>query len=283
MDEASRATQVSCTLVAMSVESTATDPPVGRIVSELKRFGRDSLEQKDGISGIDSGDAAHALVNDLARHPHAFVLGCIADRRVQAEIAWRLPHKIREAAGDFKFETLLRLQKSVWSSVLGSSGHPLASEMERVLPAAIRLIGDRYNGDAARIWAPGSSGATVARRFLAFDGVGPKIANMAVNMLVRDFGIELPRPMPDIAVDTHVLRVFERLGLLGSLAHSGLRSTKAKQRLRLQLRARELNPDWPGELDWPAWQIGRTWCHAGRPPDCGKCCMDTVCPSSGVA
>ena len=269
----------------MNAESTAADPPVGRIVSELKQVGEDALRQKDGISGIHIGADAHALVNDLARHPHAFVIGCIADRRVQADIAWRLPHKIREAAGDFSFETLLRLDKSVWSSVLASSGHPLASAMERVLPAAIRLIGDRYNRDAARIWAPRSSGATVARRFLAFDGVGPKIANMAVNLLISHFDVEIPPPMPDIAVDTHVLRVFERLGLLRSLAHTELSpsATKAKQRLRLQLRARELSPDWPGKLDWPTFYIGRTWCHAGRSPDCGRCCMNAVCPKTGVA
>ena len=269
----------------MNVESTAADPPVCRIVSELKQFGEDSLKQKDGISGIHIGAAAHALVNDIARHPHAFVIGCIADRRVQADIAWRLPHKIREAAGDFRFETLLRLEKSVWSSILASSGHPLASQMEQMLPAAIRLIGDRYNGDAARIWASGSSGATVARRFLAFDGVGPKIANMAVNVLIRDFDVDIPPPRPDIAVDTHVLRVFERLGLLRSLEHSELSvsSKKAKQRLRLQLRARELSPDWPGKLDWPAYHIGRTRCHAGRRPDCRRCCMNAVCPKTGVA
>lgn len=184
--------------MAMNVGFIVADSPVGRIVSELKRCGRDSLELKDGISGIHIGAAAHALVNDLACHPHAFVIGCIADRKVDSDIAWRLPHEIREAAGDFEFETLLRLQKSVWSSVLASSGHPLASEMERVLPAAIRLIGDRYNGDAARIWAPGSSGATIARRFLAFDGVRLKIANMAVNILIRDFDVEIPPPCPTL-------------------------------------------------------------------------------------
>ena len=83
-----------------------------------------------------------------------------------------------------------------------------------------------YGGDASRIWADGSSGAAVARRFLAFDGVGPKIANMAVNILIRDFHIGLATPMADIAVDTHVLRVFERLGLLDRLEHSQLRSTR---------------------------------------------------------
>ncbi|WP_419166640.1 iron-sulfur cluster loop [Candidatus Palauibacter sp.] len=224
------------------------DRPVDEITSLLKRFGAESLERKRGVSSIDVDPAARALVNDLERYPHAFVLACIADRQTKSDIAWSLPGAIREAAKGFEFDTLLEPPKSEWTSVLASSGHRLATEMERLLPAAIGHIGDRYGGDASRIWANGSSGAAVARRFLAFDGVGPKIANMAVNILIRDFGIHLTRPMPDIAVDTHVLRVFERLGLLGRLDHSQLRSTQGKQQLRLQLRARELNPEWPGEL-----------------------------------
>ena len=229
--------------------------PVDDIVSRLKRFGAESIEPRQGVSGIDIEPAARDLVNNLKRYPHAFVLACIADRQTKADIAWNLPHAIREAASGFDLDTLLRLPKEEWASVLASSGHRLGTEMARLLPAAIRHIADAYGGDASRIWADGSSGAAVARRFLAFDGVGPKIANMAMNILIRDFGIRLKTPMPDIAVDTHVLRVFERLGLLGRLEHSQLRSTKDKQGLRLQLRARELSPDWPGELDWPAWHL----------------------------
>ena len=253
-----------------------------RIVSRLKRFGEDSFKQKGSISSLNIGIAARAIVNNFERYPHAFVLGCIADRRVKAEIAWSLPNAIREAAGDFEFETLASLPNSVWSSVLASSGHPLAAEMQKLLPAAIQFIGNRYGGDAAQIWATGSSGVAVARRFLAFDGVGPKIANMAVNILIREFGITFTQPMPDIAVDTHVLRVFMRLGLLRPLEHAKLRSTKAKQQVRLRLRARELSPDWPGVLDSPAWRIGREWCHARQPPACGECCMGPICPSSNV-
>jgi len=264
----------------MNREFTSVQPQIDRIVSRLKQFGNDSLDQKGGVSGLKIGSAAHALVNDLERHPHAFVLGCIADRRVKAHIAWSLPHAIRQAAGDFEVETLARLPDSVWSSVVQRSGHPLATEMNQLLPEAIQLIRDTYGGDAARIWRSGSSGAAVVRRFLAFDGVGPKIANMAANILIRDFGILFKPPMPDIAVDTHVLRVFVRLGLLRRLEHSHLRSTRAKQKqqLRLQLRAREVSPDWPGELDWPVWHIGEEWCHARVEPECGKCEMGTVCP-----
>ncbi|MDE0358747.1 MAG: iron-sulfur cluster loop [Gammaproteobacteria bacterium] len=255
---------------------------VDDIATRLKRFGAKSLERKGGVSGIRVEPAARALVNDLDGHPHAFVVACIADRQTKADIAWNLPHAIRERAGDFEFDTLRQLQESEWAAVLASSGHRLATKMERRLPAAIRHIRDRYGGDASRIWRHGSSGAAVARRFLAFDGVGPKIANMAVNILIRDFGVALATPMPDIAVDTHVLRVFERLGLLDRLEHSELRSTQGKQQHRLQLRARELNPEWPGELDWPAWRVGSTWCHARRPPKCDQCYMGSVCPRVGV-
>ena len=256
--------------------------PVDDIISKLKEFGAESIKRDDGVSGIDVEPAARALVNDLERYPHAFVLACIADRQTKADIAWSLPHAIREAAGGFEFDKLLGLKESEWASVLAGSGHRLATKMERLLPAATRHIADRYGGDASRIWADGSSGAAVARRFLAFDGVGPKIANMAVNILIRDFGIRLTRPMPDIAVDTHVLRVFERLGLLDRLEHSQLRSTRDKQGLRLQLRARELSPEWPGKLDWPAWHLGTKWCHAGRAPECGVCCMGSLRPRVGV-
>ena len=255
---------------------------VNQVVTSLKRLGAESRDRKGGVSGINVEPAARNLVNDLDGYPHAFVLACIADRQTKADIAWNLPHVICEAVGDFEFNTLRQLPESQWASVLASSGHRLAKEMQRRLPAAVRHIGDRYGGDASRIWADGSSGAAVARRFLAFDGVGPKIAIMAANILIRDFDIALRAPKPDIAVDTHVLRVFERLGLLDTLEHSELGSTRDKQQHRLQLRARELNPEWPGELDWPVWFVGRTWCHARFPPECEQCDMASVCPQVGV-
>ena len=252
------------------------------VAEHLKRFGKASRKPERGIAGITVERAALDLVNDLDRYPHAFVLACIADRQTKAEIAWSLPHTIRRAAGDFEFKTLAGLQESIWSSVLASSGHYLATKMVRLLPAAVRHIGDEYDGDAAQIWADGCSGVAVARRFLAFDGVGPKIANMAANILIRDFRIDLPAPRPDIAVDTHVLRVWKRLHLLPRLEHSQLASTTEKQNYLAQLRARELNPDWPGELDWPTWEIGRKWCHANRAPACGECDMSPICPSAGA-
>ncbi len=255
-----------------------------QIVSRLKQFGREARTGGRGVSGINVESDARALVNDLERYPHAFVLACVADRQAPANIAWDLPHKIRKEARDFEFDTLVRLPATVWDDVLAASGHPLAADMRRLLPAAIELIADRYGGDAARIWAKGSSGAAVVRRFLEFDGVRSKIANMAANILARDFRVRLIGPMPDIAVDTHVLRVFKRLGLLRPLTSSRLSqgTVTAKEQIQLQYRARELNPDWPGEIDWPVWKIGHEWCHARKKPACGECSMAPLCPSVQV-
>ena len=122
------------------------DLSTDKVVACLKRVGAESRERKGGVSGITVEPAARALVNDLDRHPHAFVLACIAHRQTKADIAWSLPHAIRQTAGDFEFDTLRQLPKSKWAEVLGSSGHRLATEMGRLLPAAVRHIGDRYGG-----------------------------------------------------------------------------------------------------------------------------------------
>lgn len=173
---------------------TVGDSLANEVVSCLKRVGAESRERKGGVSGITVEPNARDLVNDLGGHPHAFVLACIADRQTKADIAWSLPHAIRKVVGDFEFDTLRQLPKRKWAEVLGSSRHRLATDMGKLLPAAVRHIEDRYGGDASRIWDDGSSGAAVARRFLAFDGVGPKIANMAVNILIRDFDVALATP-----------------------------------------------------------------------------------------
>ena len=46
--------------------------------------------------------------------------------------------------------------------------------------------------------------------------------------------------------------------------------------------ARRPNPEFPGELDWPAWQIGNRWCHPAR-PDYTRCPLTKDCPKRILA
>ena len=51
--------------------------------------------------------------------------------------------------------------------------------------------------------------------------------------------------------DRSLVRVFRRVGFVeGDSANEANRAT------------RRLNPEFPGQLDWPAWRIGQQWCHA---------------------
>ena len=40
--------------------------------------------------------------------------------------------------------------------------------------------------------------------------------------------------------------------------------------------ARRLNPEFPGELDWPAWWIDQRWCRPTA-PDCAQCPLTGDC------
>ena len=80
-----------------------------------------------------------------------------------------------------------------------------------------------------------------------------------------------PQSALEVAPDVHVQRVFGRLGLVGPEASLE----------EVMCRARQLNPEWPGLLDWPVWNIGATYCHAAAPA-CDACPMSSVCPSAAT-
>jgi endonuclease III len=148
--------------------------------------------------------------------------------------------------------------------------HRFADTMSGVFHSAVRRIADVYAGDASRIWAGAPPSADVVYRFLEFDGVGPKIATMAVNILAREFKVPLAEHYSvDIAADVHVRRVFGRLHLCPPGATVE----------QIVYRARALSPLFPGMLDFPCWEIGKKWCRAERPL-CGGCFMNDLCPTA---
>jgi endonuclease-3 len=89
-------------------------------------------------------------------------------------------------------------------------------------------------------------------------GVGRKTANV---VLAFAFGI------PAMAVDTHVFRVSNRMGLA---------SGKTPDEVESQLCRLIPENDWIGAHHWLIWH-GRLCCKAQR-PDCGTCPIGSICP-----
>ena len=181
---------------------------------------------------------ADRLLNNLTDHPHAFVLGCIMDRQIKSERAWIIPYRFKEKLGGFSMDLLNKLsQEDVRSIMLRPEPlHRYVEKMSSYFFNGIAHVRDCYRGNAADIWTHSPSSATVIYRFLEFEGVGPKIATMATNILAREFKVKLSDYYSvDISADVHVRRVFSRLGL-----------THANPTVdQVVFRARSLHPEFP--------------------------------------
>lgn len=215
---------------------------------------------------------ADALLNDLTNHPHAFVLACIMDRQVKAEKAWLIPYRISEKIGGFSMQALSSLSRAEVNRLMSEPEplHRFVDKMSDYFQSAVQRIKKDYVSDAARIWEGKPSSAEVVYRFLEFDGVGPKIASMAANILAREFKIQFADYFSiDISADVHVRRVFARLGLCAPNATVD----------QVIYKAKALHPEFPGMMDLPCWEIGRNWCKA-RGPECDGCYMRDLCPTA---
>ena len=215
---------------------------------------------------------ADTLLNDLARYPHAFVLGCVMDRQVKAEQAWLIPFKISEKLNGFSIAKLRSLSRTDVLQLMTTPEplHRFIDTMSGCFFSAVHRIDKCYHGVASEIWANKPSSAEVVHRFREFHGVGPKIATMAVNILAREFKVPFSDYYSiDISADVHIQRVFSRLGLC----------PKDATPEQLVYKAKELHPDFPGMMDSPCWEIGRNWCKP-RNPVCSECYVKDLCPTA---
>ncbi|RIE06792.1 iron-sulfur cluster loop [Candidatus Cryosericum terrychapinii] len=209
--------------------------------------------------------AADELVKDLKGHPHAYVIACMMDRQVNAEKAWGIPFELQrqERLGSFEFSFLLQQseERLEYAMLHPRPLHRFNALMATSMYAAIHRINDEYDGNARAIWAGRPSSRVLVHRFLEFRGMGPKIANMAVNILYRDLRVELADCSSiDISADVQVTRVYARMGFVPQDASIE----------DVIYHAREMYPEYPGIYGLILWDLGRTKCRPQNPA-CTSC------------
>ena len=227
------------------------------------------FKEDKAIVHLVDDEGQNTFLNDLENYPHAFVLACLMDRQINAERAWAIPYKIYKEVGTFNIYKLKENGKEYYKDLFNKF-HIYNNDMAEVFYNGICHIVDKYEGKADKIWNDNPSSATIVYRFLEFDGCGIKIATMAANILARQFKIPmLDYYCIDISPDVHIRRVLYRLGFVEKEASPDM----------VIYKARELNPKFPGLIDFVCWEIGRNYC---RPKfeycECKKCDMNKVCP-----
>ncbi len=230
------------------------------VVERLKEFG-------ETRSGSDWSALDCATSRLVRRNPFAFLLAVAFDRGMPWQRAWRIPVEI-DHAGCLDPARLASMDEpDLMKLIDGLAVRPRYGSRQgaKTLSDAARLVCQRFGGDAGAIWN-GASPAEVEKTLREIYGLGPGIASMATRILRDDFGCFKGQECQiDVKPDVHLVRVFRRVGLVeGDSANETIRA------------ARRLNPEFPGQLDWPAWRIGQQWCHATE-PDCAACPLIRVC------
>ena len=213
-------------------------------------------------------DKQDILLNDIKKFPHLFVLACIMDRQIKAEKAWAIPYKVCKEIGTFNLKKLAKRPNSAFTKIfIRKKLHRFNKTCAEQFYLAIQDIANKYDYDASNIWKGNPSSATVVCRFLEFRGCGIKIATMATNILARQFKVPFSDfYCIDISPDIHVRRVMKRMGFIEDINDVNMAIYKA----------REINPKFPGIIDFSCWEIGRSFCHPQN-PKCDECPVALEC------
>ena len=167
---------------------------------QTKKIKRISFFRPTSNESTEDIKNADALLFDIEATPHAFVLGCIMNSQMRDERAWIIPYKVFSAfsnMGLIKNNSInelakvpLEKYKEVFSSYYDKSLHRFDYMAERFYKAILH-IKEKYQGNAAKIWANKPSSKDIIEKFLEFDGVGPKIATTALDILFAQYNVDI--------------------------------------------------------------------------------------------
>jgi uncharacterized HhH-GPD family protein len=252
------------------------------MLKHLPTRGLRQTEFEPDVRSWGQSEEASALIES---DPNALLIGALFNRGIRAEEAWEAPLALTARLGHFDVEKIARMTPSQLRRHIESRGkqkalHRRAEQVSKTVVLACRQLVSDYESDASRIWKDAESAGEVVARFESFHGVGQKIANMMVRLLVEYYGVVIPTLNElDIPVDRHVGRVFLRTGIVRGTRETTLSSIIDD----IVEAARVLCPEYPAALDGPAFSIGKTWC-TGEEAYCydnededGPCPLSAVC------
>lgn len=235
------------------------------VARAILRFAKSKRFAKTGYD-----DEAEDPSSDADRYPFGFVVAVLFDQMMRAERAWAVPGMLKRRLGHLDPRRIgaMSLASLVRQIRRRPALHRYPARVGDWLKSTSSYISDVYGSRPRLLWSDRPSAAEMEKRFDALKGFGQKKSSMAVNILVRDYGVLISGSKRgiDVSNNAHVRRVFLRAGLINV-------GTEAQ----VLLAARKLNPEYPGALDLPAWKIGRTWCTEST-PDCTACAIGQECP-----
>jgi uncharacterized HhH-GPD family protein len=133
--------------------------------------------------------AADAL---LESSPFALLVGMVLDQQIPLEVAFAGPKKIADRMGAVDAREIADHDPEKFAALCAErpAVHRFPGSMAKRIQALAQIIVDRYDGDAAAVWAGGEpDGAEVLRRLKELPGFGDQKARIFLALLGKQYGV----------------------------------------------------------------------------------------------
>jgi uncharacterized HhH-GPD family protein len=133
--------------------------------------------------------AADAL---LESNPFALLVGMLLDQQIPLEVAFAGPKKIADRMGGIDAREIADYDPEKFAALCAQrpAVHRFPGSMAKRIQALAQIIVDRYDGDAAAVWAGGKpDGAEVLRRLKELPGFGDQKARIFLALLGKQYGV----------------------------------------------------------------------------------------------
>ncbi|MDE0102106.1 MAG: endonuclease III domain-containing protein [Bryobacterales bacterium] len=178
--------------------------------------------------------------------PFAFLIASCLGRQTESERIWTIPYDLKQRLGALDVAAISQIPERKLDQIareLPNKPRFVNTAAKTILDLS-RMIRDKSGGRAENMWQDRSP-KQFERDLRSIRGVGPHIASMTSNLVIRLYGDVFSRDdlkMVDIKADIHTRRVLYRLGIAAE--NSDTAALEA---------ARRLNPPYSRGLDAPLW------------------------------
>lgn len=127
----------------------------------------------------------------LEANPFALLVGMLLDQQVPMETAFAGPKKIADRIGRVDAREIAEYDPDRFVALCSERPaiHRFPGSMAKRVQDLAQVVVDRYDGDAAGLWADGADGAEVLRRLKALPGFGEQKARIFLALLGKQYGV----------------------------------------------------------------------------------------------
>jgi len=202
------------------------------------------------------------------KNPNAFFISNLVNQQIPGEKAVGFPRELYKRLGHLDVGKISKMSVDELYKIISEPQkmHRFPRKISKFLIESCKLLVEKYNGNAENIWKNVNSARELKQKLQEFYGIGDKISNLTIRILVDFFGYDfLDKSYIDLPTDRHVIRILYRLGFI-----------KERDGKEAIIFARKAYPEYPAFLDEPLWYIGKNFCHEDK-PECEKCPLRDVC------